>query len=228
MAYLVYVIEDEENIRELVKFTLESYKYNVRAFETAEEALSAMKGQMPDLAIFDVMLPGMDGIQAVTLIRSSYPGGDALPIIMLTAKDGELDKVIGLDSGADDYITKPFSVLELMARIRSALRRGTMRVPEGNEHIAAQGLTIDTAAREVRCEGKLLDLTYKEYELLVYLAKNRDRVVAREELMEKIWGYNYIGESRTLDIHISSLRQKLGTCAECIKTIRNVGYRFCE
>lgn len=220
----IYVIEDDENIRELLKVALEGYGYQIRAYEAAETALKDMKDEKPDMAIFDIMLPGMDGLSAIRIIREDAQLKH-IPIICLTAKDKEWDKVVGLDVGADDYITKPFGILELAARIRSLLRRSGRSVAD--ESIQIQSLTINQQTREVKNEGRLLELTFKEYELLLYLIENSNRVVSRDELLNQIWGYEYDGESRTLDIHIRTLRQKLGNIGtECIKTVRSVGYRF--
>lgn len=220
----IYVIEDDESIRELLKAALEGFGYQIQAYEAAEPALEKMKTEIPDLAIFDVMLPGMDGLSAIRLLRK-----DArlkhIPVICLTARDKEIDKVIGLDVGADDYITKPFGVLELTARIRSLLRRTGKE--ETTDIIRINDLTINQGTREVKQDGKPIELTFKEYELLLYLIEHDAKVVSRDELLNKIWGYEYDGESRTLDIHIRTLRQKLGdTGMDCIRTVRSVGYRF--
>ncbi|MGB4661827.1 MAG: response regulator transcription factor [Mobilitalea sp.] len=220
----IYVIEDDESIRELLKAALEGFGYHILAYEAAEPALENMKIEIPDMAIFDVMLPGMDGLSAIRLFRK-----DALlkhiPVICLTARDKEIDKVIGLDVGADDYITKPFGVLELTARIRSLLRRTGKEVTA--DLIKINDLTINPGTREVKKDDKAIELTFKEYELLLYLIEHDSKVVSRDELLNKIWGYEYDGESRTLDIHIRTLRQKLGeTGMDCIRTVRSVGYRF--
>lgn len=220
----IYVIEDDESIRELLKIALEGFGYQVRAYEAAEPALADMKNDKLDLAIFDLMLPGMDGLTAIRNIRQDAQL-KKVPVICLTAKDKELDKVIGLDVGADDYITKPFGVLELAARIRSLLRRSDNTTIQ--ENITIKTLTINPKTREVSDRNKVIDLTFKEYELLMYLIENESRVVSRDELLNHIWGYEYDGESRTLDIHIRTLRQKLGQVgADCIRTVRSVGYRF--
>lgn len=220
----IYVIEDEENIRELLKVALEGFGYQITAFEAAEPALEQIVKDKPDLAIFDIMLPGMDGLTAIRMIRQE-PKIKNMPILCLTAKDKELDKVIGLDNGADDYMTKPFGVLELAARIRSLLRRFAKGASD--EIIKVDALAINPLAREVRIDDELIELTFKEYELFFYLIENESRVVSRDELLDKIWGYEYDGESRTLDIHIRTLRQKLGKFgSEYIKTVRSVGYRF--
>jgi two-component system alkaline phosphatase synthesis response regulator PhoP len=220
----IYVIEDDESIRELLKVALEGFGYKIKAYESAEPALLDMKIDKPDMAVFDIMLPGMDGLSAIRLIRQDQELKD-IPIICLTAKDKELDKVAGLDVGADDYITKPFGVLELAARIRSLLRRSN--AVSTDDIITIKTLKINQKTREVINDGKVVELTYKEYELLNYLIENSTRVVSRDELLNQIWGYEYDGESRTLDIHIRTLRQKLGDIGmEYIKTVRSVGYRF--
>lgn len=220
----IYVIEDDESIRELLRVALEGFGYQILAYEAAEPALENMKHEKADLAVFDIMLPGMDGLSAIRLIRQD-PILKHMPIICLTAKDKELDKVAGLDVGADDYITKPFGVLELAARIRSLLRRSNQ--DEIIPIVEHSNLLINQATREVVAEGKKIDLTFKEFELLSYLVENQERVVSRDELLNEIWGYQYVGETRTLDIHIRTLRQKLGKVGEeCIKTTRSVGYRF--
>ena len=222
---LIYVIEDDDNIRDLIKIALEGFGYQVKAFETAEDALQKIGADKPDLGVFDLMLPGMDGLAAIRIIRRN-PDIRDMPIIVLTAKDKELDKVIGLDGGADDYMTKPFGVLELAARIRLQLRK---RAPKeaAKDVLAAGQLKMSPKTREAWFRERLLELTYKEYELLLYLLENQARVVSREELLNNIWGYEYDGESRTLDMHIRTLRQKLGEeGGDYIKTIRGVGYRF--
>lgn len=219
----IYVVEDDENIRELLKVALEGFGYEIMAYEAAESALIDMKLKKPDLVLLDIMLPGMDGLTAIKTMKEDHQLKN-VPIICLTAKDKELDKVIGLDIGADDYITKPFGVLELAARIRSLLRRTNKEL---EEIIKIMSITINPMTREVKNNGELVELTYKEYELLMYLLENENRVVPRDELLNQIWGYEYDGESRTLDIHIRTLRQKLGkTGVECIKTVRSVGYRI--
>lgn len=224
----IFVIEDDENIRELVKVALEGYGYEAETFETAEAALARIEAAQPSLAIFDLMLPGMDGLSAIRQIRGMKKGKD-IPIIVLTAKDKEYDKVVGLDGGADDYITKPFGVLELAARVRSLLRRSAREMPaESGERLRLGRVSVDMAAREVYVGEQKIILTYKEYELLIYLIENRIRVVPREELLDKLWDYNADIETRTLDIHIRTLRQKLGEEGGAyIRTVRSVGYRFC-
>ena len=223
----IFVIEDDENIRELVCIALEGYGYEVQAYETAEAALDCIETEKPELAIFDWMLPGMDGLEAIRIIRDKAEIRD-MPIILLTAKDKEYDKVVGLDGGADDYMTKPFGILELAARIRSLLRRSQSGGQKASfEEIRLGKLKVNVAGREVYMDGQAVALTYKEYELLLYLIENRNRVVPREELLDELWDYNAEIETRTLDIHIRTLRQKLGEEGSgYIKTVRSVGYRF--
>lgn len=223
----IYVIEDDENIRNLVKIALEGYGYQVITFESAEPAVENVENDMPSLAVFDLMLPGMSGLDAIKLIRQKDKVSK-LPIIILTAKDKEYDKVTGLDGGADDYMTKPFGVLELAARVRSLLRRVEEKPEKQSSSTVSYGeLQINHAAREVYMKGQLLNLTYKEYELLNYLVENQNRVVEREELLNELWDYTVEVETRTLDIHIKTLRKKLGEeGSSYIKTVRSVGYRF--
>lgn len=218
----IFVVEDDTNIQEIIKLSLETNGYKVYLFDNAITAIDKIKEDAPDLAIFDVMLPKMDGITAVKKIRET---NKKLPILILSAKDREVDKVYGLDSGCDDYMTKPFGVLELCARVRSLLRRTH---PKSNV-IETPSLKIDKSKHILKKNGNKIELTHKEYQLLLYLVENQERVVEREELLNNIWGYDFVGESRALDVHIRSLRSKLnddGT--RYIQTIRSVGYRFIE
>lgn len=218
----IFVIEDDENIQEIVKLSLQSNGYQVRLFDNAIDAIIAIHEDTPDLAIFDVMLPQMDGITAVKKVRET---NTQLPILILSAKDSEIDKIHGLDSGSDDYMTKPFGVLELCARVRSLLRR----VQPKTKSIQTPTLSIEKSTHIVKHNEQIIDLTHKEYQLLLYLIENQERVVERDELLNNIWGYDFIGESRALDVHIRSLRKKLEDDGEkYIKTIRSVGYRFVE
>lgn len=222
MSIKIYVIEDDNNIQEIVKLALESNGYHVRTFDNAIDALEAMRDVKPDMAIFDVMLPGMDGITAVKKIRET---DDKMPILILSAKDSELDKIQGLDNGSDDYMTKPFGVLELCARVRTLLRRTKPK----NNVIKTSTIAVDKSMHTVKLNDELMELTHKEYQLLIYLIENKERVVSREELLSAIWGYDFMGESRALDVHIRALRKKLDDDGEkYIKTIRSVGYRFVE
>lgn len=228
MAKFIFITEDDDNIRELLRCTLESYGYRVQCFERAEAMLSAIRQEIPDLILLDIMMPGMDGIEALRLLKSDSRTSP-VPVIMLTAKSGEVDKVTGLDLGADDYITKPFGLLELTARVRAALRRNQASSSQGENIVSASDITLNADSHEVLKDGKPLELTLKEFELLKLLILNSNRVVPREDLLGEIWGYDYMGETRTLDMHIKTLRAKLGDDAEnprYIKTVRSVGYKF--
>jgi len=220
---MIYIIEDDENIRNLVQVALNGSGYETAAFETAEEALGAFKVKAPQLAIFDLMLPGMDGLEAIRKIRAN-DAWKKLPVLVLTAKDKEYDKVAGLDGGADDYMTKPFSVLELLARVRSLLRRTKEEEPEQPKLFDCGALHLDLETREVKVNGSEVLLTYKEYELLKLLMTNAGIVTTRELILDRVWGIDFEGESRTLDMHIKTLRQKLKEEGSLIKTVRNVGY----
>ena len=226
MAELVYITEDDESIRELIKMALSNFSYEVKAFENAEDALDSANSVVPALFIFDIMLPGMNGIEAVKELRSKTKTA-AVPILMLTAKDTEMDKVVGLDAGADDYLAKPFGIMELAARIRALLRRNIVK----SDILTCGNITVNTSTREALKNDDIIELTYKEFELLKLLVINNGRVISRDELLNTVWGYDFMGETRTLDAHIKQLRGKLGDDAEnqiYIKTVRNVGYRFCE
>lgn len=222
MAERIFVIEDDLNIQEIIKLSLESNGYEVILFDNAIDAIIKINENPPSLAIFDVMLPKLDGISAIKKIREK---NKTLPILILSAKDREIDKVLGLDSGCDDYMTKPFGVLEFCARVRSLLRRSQPK----SKIIETKTLRVNKSKHSLKQNDIKIDLTNKEYQLLLYLIENQDRVVEREELLNNIWGYDFIGESRALDVHIRSLRSKLnddGT--KYIQTIRGVGYRFIE
>ncbi|MCL2747932.1 MAG: response regulator transcription factor [Oscillospiraceae bacterium] len=226
----IMIVEDDESIRRLVEVALESHGYGTVSYTNAAEALAGMKRETPPaVAIFDIMLEGMDGVEAVRLMRRD-PRLLTVPVIMLTAKDTELDKIVGLDAGADDYMIKPFSVLELCARVRAQIRRSGAPDRGGLPLTLAGGaLTLNTATREATLAGNPCELTFKEFDLLRVMMENQSRALSRSELLHLVWGDDYCGESRTLDIHIGNLRQKLGDTAErsrFIKTVRGIGYRF--
>ena len=219
----IYIIEDDENIRNLLKIALEGFGYAAEGFETAEEGLARMREEKPDLAIFDWMLPGMDGTEAIKEVRNTEQL-KYVPIMLLTAKEKELDKVVGLDGGADDYIAKPFGMMELMARIRTALRHS------GGEAEPVHALTlgplrIDPARHQVLAHGREVTLTLKEFQLLSLLVEHAGTVFTRDQLLNTIWGYEFDGASRTVDVHVRTLRQKLGEAGRCIETVRGVGYK---
>lgn len=218
----ILIVEDDENIRQLLKMTLENFQYSLIDFENGQDAYDYLQDHTVDLAILDLMLPGMNGYDILQYIRSSSRLKH-LPVIILSAKDKEWDKIKGLDLGADDYLTKPFSVLELAARIRSLLRRSQT----DEKNIVSGSLSIDLDKRIVNINDQVIELTFKEFELLKYLVTHAGRAIPREELIQQVWGYDFIGESRTLDVHINSLRKKLKASQhDYIRSVRQVGYRF--
>lgn len=217
----IYVVEDDSNIREIELFALKNCGYETEGFECAADFFEGMKKKRPSLVLLDIMLPDKDGIAVLEKLRSA-PDTKRLPVIMVTAKTTEIDKVRGLDSGADDYITKPFGVMELISRVKSLLRRTEPDVQEST--LTLSDIVLDTAGRSCKVAGKPVELTYKEFELLALLIRNAGIVLTRDALMEKIWGIDFLGESRTLDAHINTLRKKLGNAGNHIQTVRNVGY----
>jgi len=226
----IIIAEDDESIRRLLEVALAGHGYMPLGFGSAEDALHEMERTPPDLVIFDIMMEGLDGIEALRRMREIEPLRH-IPVIMLTARDTELDKVVGLDAGADDYITKPFGVLELCARVRANLRRTSgPKEPEATPAICTVGvLTLNSATREAHLTDISLELTFKEFELLKLLMEHQDRAISRDELLSRVWGDDYCGETRTLDIHIATLRGKLrdlDSDTQYIKTVRGVGYRF--
>jgi len=222
----ILVVDDEEHIQELIKFNLEKSGYKVICAGNGIDAIKLAKEQLPQLMLLDLMLPGMDGLDVCKEIRKDSNMSN-MPIIMITAKGEEIDKIIGLELGADDYITKPFSIRELVARIKAILRRTTMQIVEKTFKVG--NLAIDFAKHEVIKSENKIDLTLKEFELLQILIKNKGRVMTRDFLLDKIWGYEYVGETRTVDVHIRHLRQKIEDDDKnpvYIQTIRGIGYRF--
>lgn len=217
---MIYIVEDDESIRELVLYALKNEGYSGKGCRDFEEFKAALDEDTPALVLLDIMLPGKDGISILKWMREGKY--KEVPVIMLTAKSAEIDKVRGLDLGADDYVTKPFSVLELMARIRARIRRGNDA--DSMNEITIKDLTIIPEKRRVNVDSKDVSLGFKEYELLYYLAQNKGIVLSRDKIMDAVWGYDYLGESRTVDVHIAFLRQKLGKSGVMIKTVRNVGY----
>ncbi|MGI6107332.1 MAG: response regulator transcription factor [Lachnospiraceae bacterium] len=224
---LIYVVEDDGNIREIEEYVLTSASYEVRSFENASDFRQALADRIPDLVLLDVMLPDEDGFAIVKELRENEATAD-IAVIMVTAKTAEIDRVHGLDSGADDYLTKPFGVLELLSRVKALLRRANRPVPAKEnslQEVLVNGdIRLDDQRHEVSVAGNLVELTLKEYEILKLLLKNAGHVVLREELFSEVWGENFYGESRTLDTHIGTLRRKLGSEGSRIRTIRNVGY----
>ncbi|MCB2288222.1 response regulator transcription factor [Clostridium sp. CS001] len=222
----ILVVDDEEHIQELIRFNLEKNGYKVICAANGVDAIKMAKEQLPQLMLLDLMLPGMDGLDVCKEIRKDSSMSN-MPIIMITAKGEEIDKIIGLELGADDYITKPFSVRELVARIKAILRRSTQQVIEKTFKVG--NLAVDFGKHEVVKNENKVDLTLKEFELLEILIKNKGRVMTRDFLLDKIWGYEYVGETRTVDVHIRHLRQKIEDDDKnplYIQTIRGIGYRF--
>ena len=223
MAVHIYIVEDDKNIREIEMFALKNSGYAVEEFENAKSFFSRSAEKVPDLVLLDIMLPDMDGLEIVKKLRSR-PDTVRVPIILETAKTTELDKVKGLDIGADDYLTKPFGVMELISRVKALLRRS--RALQDDKQMVLGDITLDSERREVHVGGELCELTFKEFELLKLLMVNAGIVLHRDTIMSDVWGTDYEGESRTLDMHIKTLRQKLGEAGNMIKTVRNVGYKM--
>lgn len=223
MAVHIYIVEDDKNIREIEMFALKNSGYAVEEFENAKSFFSRTVEKVPDLVLLDIMLPDMDGLEIVKKLRSR-PDTVRVPIILVTAKTTELDKVKGLDIGADDYLTKPFGVMELISRVKALLRRS--RALQDDKQMVLGDITLDSERREVHVCGELCELTFKEFELLKLLMVNAGIVLHRDTIMSDVWGTDYEGESRTLDMHIKTLRQKLGEAGNMIKTVRNVGYKM--
>ncbi len=218
---LIYVVEDDENIREIESFALKNSGYRVTDFSNGKEFYRKAVEKVPDLVLLDIMLPDIDGLTLVQKLRGRAET-KKVPIILVTAKTMEIDKVRGLDMGADDYITKPFGVMELISRVKALLRRSQAA---GEEKLLSLGnIFLDGEKRMVYVDDEACELTYKEYELLKLLMKNAEIVMPRDVIMERVWGIDFEGESRTLDMHIKTLRQKLKGAGSMIRTVRNVGY----
>lgn len=222
---MIFCVEDDNNIRELVIYTLETTGMKARGFGEGKSFFQALENEVPDLILMDIMLPGMDGMEILKKMKASEQTKN-IPVIMLTAKGTEYDKVQGLDSGADDYITKPFGMMELVSRIKAVLRRSGKKQAEELSKIVIDQIQMDIKKHEVKADGETVVLTLKEYELLKHLMLNPNHVLTRDYLLGDIWGYDFDGETRTVDVHIRTLRQKLGQCGEQIETVRGVGYRM--
>lgn len=221
---MVYILEDDDNIRKLINYSLKSQGFEVQDFALPSAFWSALQTKNPDLLLLDIMLPEEDGISILKKLRSN-PKTSTIPVIMLTAKDSEYDVVTGLDSGADDYVTKPFGMMALVSRIKAVLRRYE-KSDSHKELLEAGGIKIDENQHTVFAGTQQLFLTVKEFDLLVLLIKNRGNVLTREQLLESVWGLSSEIESRTVDVHIRTLRAKLGEYEKNIETIRGVGYKF--
>lgn len=226
---MIFCVEDDANIRKLVVYTLESTGFDAKGFEDGKsffEEISKGK-ELPELVLLDIMLPGMDGMEILKRLKQDSKTKD-IPVIMATAKGAEYDKVQGLDAGADDYVTKPFGMLELVSRVKAVLRRSQKNSDLSKDVIEVKGISIDLKKYEVKAGGEVITLTLKEYELLKRLLQNPNIVLTRDNLLGEIWGYDFDGETRTVDVHVRTLRQKLGEYGDRIETVRGVGYRVSQ
>lgn len=220
---MIYLLEDDNNIRNFVIYALNNSGLETEGFELPSLFWAAMERKKPSMAILDIMLPEEDGLSVLKKLRENNETKD-LPIIMLTAKSTEYDKVVGLDGGADDYVTKPFGTMELVARVKALLRRAEP-VLDGNEYSIGP-LFLDPDKHIIQVDGQDVTLTLKEFQLLCYLVKNRGKVMTRDQILQEIWGYEFDGENRTVDVHIRTLRSKLGKAGDLIETVRGIGYRI--
>ena len=221
---MIYIIEDDQSIQKLISYTLKNQGYDIKSFTLPSELEEAMALELPKLIILDIMLPEKDGLTILSDIRKN-PNTKDIPVIILSALGSEFDKIYGLDNGADDYIVKPFSMMELLARIRALLRRTTSKISKANI-LEVPGIQMYIDEHVVKIDGNVITFTRKEYSLLKMLMENHGQVLTREQLLIKIWGYDFEGESRTVDVHMRTLRQKIEPYSAYIETIRGVGYRF--
>lgn len=222
---MIYFLEDDNSINEAILYSLKNSGFEVKGFNRPSDFWKAMDEEIPDLVLLDIMLPEEDGLSILRKLRNNSETAK-ISVIMVTAKDSEYDKIIGLDSGADDYMTKPFSMMELIARIKALLRR--TQNDYVNKEIKIGNLSVNPEKHLVNAAGKNITLTYKEYQLLLHLMQNKGIVFSREKLLNKIWGYDFDGENRTVDVHIRTLRTKLGECGAMIETVRGFGYKIGE
>ena len=220
---MLYILEDDGDIRRLERYALENSGFSVAEFADSGAFWKAVRAETPELILLDVMLPGEDGLAVLRRLRAA-DATRSVPIMMVTAKTTEIDRVMGLDLGADDYLVKPFGVMELLSRVKALLRRAGGQ-PE-TDALCYGGIRLDPSRHTVTADGKPVELTYKEFALLHDLMVNRDLALTREQIMDRVWGVDYEGESRTVDMHIMTLRQKLGGCGRLIRTVRNVGYKL--
>ena len=220
---MIWCVEDDASIRDIEVYALRSTGFEARGFEDGTSFWEAVQREMPELVVLDVMLPGIDGVELLRRMKST-PALSCIPVVMATARDSEMDKIQGLDCGADYYLTKPFGVMELVSCVKAVLRRCQPRI--GVHALKCGGLVLDPDAHTVTADGQRVVLTYKEFELLRLFLSNPGMAFTREKLMDKVWGMDYGGETRTVDTHILTLRQKLGVYGKLIKTVRNVGYRL--
>lgn len=220
---MIYIVEDDDAIRELEQYALQSNGYEVASFASSEPFWQAMRTEAPELVILDVMLPGEDGVEILKRLKAA-PATCDIPVIMATAKGMEYDRVQSLDLGADDYLTKPFGMMEMVSRVRAVLRR--CHADDKPQILRQGGLSVDPTARTVTADGAPVTLTYKEFELLCLFLQNPGTVFTRDRLFSEVWGESFVGETRTVDMHIRTLRQKLGTYGDRIETVRGVGYKL--
>ena len=220
---MIYLVEDDSNIRDFVLYALNGQNFEAQGFEKPSQFFAALEKQKPDLVLLDLMLPEEDGLSVLQKLRASA-ATKRLPVIILSARDTEFDKVLGLDAGADDYLPKPFGMLELFSRIRAVLRRSDHLLAA--QELRAGDLRVQPERRRVLIEDQEITLTHKECELLSLMMTNPGLVLSRGQIQDRVWGMEYLGETRTVDVHIRTLRQKLGICGEWIETVRGVGYRF--
>ena len=222
---MIYLLEDDQNIRDFTIYAVQSSGMDIRGFALPSEFRSAVAEAVPDIVLLDIMLPEEDGLSVLRWLRET-PATKKLPIMMLSARSTEFDKVLGLDSGADDYLTKPFGIMELLSRIRALMRRTLEESGNTEELLECEGITLSTARHMVTVHDTEIVLTGKEFDLLAMLMRNQGLVLSRERILESVWGYDYAGESRTVDVHIRTLRSKLGDAGNAVETVRGVGYRF--
>ena len=223
---MIYCVEDDDDIRELMLYTLRTTGFEAQGFPNSELFWQAMEQVKPDLILLDIMLPGSDGLSSLEELRAKK-SSESIPVIMATAKGTEFDKVKGLDMGADDYLVKPFGMMEMISRIKAVLRRTQSHVQE-DKTLTIGSISLDVQHYTVKKDNKVIHLTLKEFELFALLMKNPNRVFTRQELLNQVWGEHFVGETRTVDVHIGTLRTKLGDASHLIKTIRGVGYRLEE
>jgi two-component system phosphate regulon response regulator PhoB len=226
MAHRILIVDDEKDIRELLAFQLQQHGFSTETASNGEEALDKVEEKAPDLIILDLMMPKMDGAEVCRTLKREEKNR-RIPIIMLTAKGEEIDRVVGFELGADDYVAKPFSPRELALRVKAVLKR-VATPSDPAEFLTYKDLQVDVARHRVTVANKAVELTSTEFKLLTTLLQRRGRVQTRDHLLETVWGYDYVGFTRTVDTHIRRLRAKLGAAGDCIETVRGVGYRFVE
>lgn len=224
---MIYLLEDDQNIRDFTIYAVQSAGMEIRGFALPSAFRAAVAESVPDVVLLDIMLPEEDGLSVLRWLRET-PATQKLPIMMLSARSTEYDKVLGLDSGADDYLAKPFGVMELLSRIRALLRRTAHDAEHTDELLCSSGITLSAARHHVTVQETEIVLTGKEFDLLAMLMRNQGIVLSRERILKSVWGYDYAGESRTVDVHIRTLRAKLGAAGNAVETVRGVGYRFQE